>query len=231
MTDEGVYGPSLRESGFAVHALGFPRGRLTPNGLRRLWRLIIDSKPDAVQTWMYHADLVGGLTARLAGTRSVIWGIRNSHTSPEGLSRSARRAAYLCARLSNWLPWAIISCSKHAALVHQRLGYQANKISIIPNGYDLQRFSPRRRAAVALRREWDVDRRVPVLGMVARWDPQKDHANLLAAAARLARGGRDFRCVLVGRGMERNNHTLWQLISALGLAGKLILLGIARQSG
>ena len=61
--------------------------------------------------------------------------------------------------------------------------------------------------------------------MVARWDPQKDHANLLAAAARLARGGRDFRCVLVGRGMERNNHTLWQLISALGLAGKLILLG------
>ena len=57
MTDEGVYGPSLREFGFAVHTLGFPRGRLTPNGLLRLWRLIIDSKPDAVQTWMYHADL------------------------------------------------------------------------------------------------------------------------------------------------------------------------------
>src|SRR5690606_27759996 len=66
MGDEGVFGPRLREAGVAVHALNMhgPAGLL--KGLWRMHGLLRKLKPDVVQTWMYHADLVGGLVARLA---------------------------------------------------------------------------------------------------------------------------------------------------------------------
>ena len=78
LTGEGVYGPQLRQLGIPVHTLKFPRGWLTLRGLHRLWQLIVTVRPDAIQTWLYHADLIGGLMGRLAGVRTVCWGIRNS---------------------------------------------------------------------------------------------------------------------------------------------------------
>ncbi|MFY9641562.1 MAG: glycosyltransferase [Rhodomicrobium sp.] len=225
MKDEGVYGPRLRQLGVTVHALGFPQGGITLKGLHRLWRLIATYKPDAVQTWMYHADLVGGVMARLGGTRAICWGIRNSNLSPETSSRSARWAARLCAGLSGFVPSAIVSCSEEAARVHQRLGYRASKFIVIPNGYDVSRFCPQPSAAAALRNEWGIAPEVPVLGTVARWDPQKDHRTLLDALVLLIRNDRDFYCVLAGPGMERSNADLARLISERSLDDKILLIG------
>jgi glycosyltransferase involved in cell wall biosynthesis len=225
MEDEGLYGPRLREMGIAVHELGFRPGRITVKGVHRLWRLIKDSKPDAVQTWMYHADLAGGLIARLAGIRSVVWGIRNSNLSPKTSTWSTRLAAHLCARLSGWLPATIVSCSQGAATIHQQLGYCPSKFAIILNDYDVLRFSPQRQVALALRADWDIPLQLPLLGMVARWHPDKDHANLLTALAILRKRGRDFCCALVGPGLERGNESLWRLISEKDLMNNVILLG------
>ena len=90
LTDDGVYGERLRAAGVAVHTLGMPRGRITLGGFMALRRLIAQTKPQAVQTWMYHADLIGGVAARLAGVRAIAWGIRNSGAHLERSSRSAR---------------------------------------------------------------------------------------------------------------------------------------------
>ncbi|WGJ16191.1 glycosyltransferase [Methylocapsa sp. D3K7] len=225
LTDEGVYGPLFRELGVAIHVLGFPRGRVTLMGLTRLRSLIAGNKPDVVQTWMYHADLIGGLMARLTGIRAICWGIRNSCLNSPTQSKSSRYTAYLCSWLSSWVPAAIVSCSKEAAREHIKFGYQANKFAVIPNGYDLSRFTPQPHVGKILRGEWGVDTQLPVLGMVARWHPQKDHANLLAALSILAKDGWDFRCVLAGSGMKPSNASLSQLISKSSLQDKVILLG------
>src|SRR5690606_33034551 len=73
-------------------------------GLWRLYRLLRARRPDVVQTWMYHADLIAGLVARLAGIRAVAWGIRNSGVSLGESSRSSRIAAWACARVSAVVP-------------------------------------------------------------------------------------------------------------------------------
>jgi glycosyltransferase involved in cell wall biosynthesis len=165
------------------------------------------------------------MIARLAGIRAVCWGIHNSNLSSAMSSKSARFAAHLCAWLSSWLPAAIVSCSERAARVHQNLGYRASKFAVIPNGYDLSLFSPQPHARNTLRSEWGVAPQVPVLGMIARWHPEKDHANLLAALALLTKDGRDFRCVLAGTGMEQSNAVLRKLISESTLEDKVLLLG------
>jgi hypothetical protein len=91
LMDEGNYSPLLRHAGVEVHSLGMPQGRLTQKGLSRLWRLLRRLRPEAVQTWMYHANLVGGIMARMAGILNVYWGVR--HTALE--AGSSKKEHYL----------------------------------------------------------------------------------------------------------------------------------------
>lgn len=225
MMDEGVYGPRIANAGVAVHALQMPRGRLTVAGVFRLYRLLRNLAPDVVQTWMYHADLVGGVVARLAGCRKVVWGIRHSDLDREKTSRKTRMVAKLSAALSDVVPAAIACCSERAVLVHQALGYSKTRFSVVPNGCDLSLFSPDSQAGAALRRDWGISPDEMLLGCVARWDPQKDHANLLRALALLAGRQPRLRAVLVGNGMEPGNAELMALIEEKGLAGRIVLAG------
>lgn len=225
LMEEAYYGPRLREMGVTVHALGFPKGRVTLKGLRKLRRLILETKPSIVQTWMYHADLVGGMVARLAGVRAVVWGIRNSLDALDQMSVSTRLAVRVCAWVSYWIPAAIACNSARAAEAHQRLGYSAEKFVVIPNGYDLVHFSPQPKARARIRAEWGVSSDEMLLGMVARWNPQKDHENLLAALAKLAQARLGFRCALVGTDMDWDNVNLTELVHRHGLKDRLILTG------
>jgi glycosyltransferase involved in cell wall biosynthesis len=224
MRGDAYYVPKLRAAGIEVHMLGMPRGRLTLNGLLRLRRLVIDAHPDVVQTWMYHADLVGGLIARWAHV-PVVWGVRNSNLDADRSSVSSRIAARVCSLISSWLPEAIICCSEKATLIHQRIGYCAEKFAIIPNGVDLAHFAPDTAMRMRTRMAWGIQPGETLLGMVARWDPQKDHDTLLHALAHLMHRGVTFRFVLVGTGMSRDNAELCGNIDRLGLSNRMILTG------
>ena len=226
LTDEGVHGAALREAGAEVHALGMPRGRPTLRGLLALRRLIAESRPDVVQTWMYHADLLGGLAARLAGVRAVAWGVRNSGAHLEKSSLSARLVMRLCAMLSRRVPAAIVCCADDAARRHAARGYAEDRMTVVPNGYDLSRFRPDPAAGAALREQWGAGPGAPLLGCVARWDPLKDHENLFAALAALRRGAApQARCVLAGRGMETGNAGLAEALRRHGVEDAVVLAG------
>lgn len=224
LTDEGKYGNRLREAGVSVTTLEIPRGLITFGGFYTLWRIIRTTRPDVVQTWMYHADLLGGIAARLARI-PVVWGIRNTILDPGRSARSTIWVVGLCARLSRWLPARIVVCAKAAASVHKAIGYDAQRMVIIPNGYDVSRFSPDAEARGQIREQWGIPDNVPLLGMVARFDPYKDHANLIGALARLNARGFKFYGILIGTGVDSTNKTLMHHISSSGLTEKVRLLG------
>lgn len=225
LMDAGKYGSLLAGAGIEVHSLRMPRGKLSVGGLFRLWRLVRSAKPDVVQTWLYHADLIGGVVARLASASNICWGLHHSNLAPGTVKQNTIRVAQLCARLSRFVPWKIVSCSRRAAEVHAQLGYAADKFVVIPNGYDVAQFVPDSVARRRLRAEWGIPDDKLLLGMVARFDPQKDHANLLAALGQLKRRGSSFHCLLVGTGMESGNETLTQWLAAEGLTEVVSLLG------
>jgi glycosyltransferase involved in cell wall biosynthesis len=225
LTTDGPVGAEIRSLGVPVHALNMRRGLPSPRAVLRLAKWLKAMRPDVVQTWMYHADLIGGLVARLAGSRTVLWNLRQSNFDASASKRTTVWTARLCARLSRLIPRAIICCSQEAERIHVEMGYAKEKITIIPNGFDLEAFRPDPEARAALRQELGVSREELLIGMVARFDPQKDHRTFIKAAALVLRQRSDAKFVLVGEGVSAGNTMLLGWLRAANVMDHFLLLG------
>ena len=225
LTDVGAIGKRMAALGLPVEALGMRRGLGDLAVPLRLARNLSRGSPSLVQTWMYHADLVGGLAARLAGSGPVIWNIRQSTLEPGLSKRTTIWTRRLCARLSRLVPQRIVCCSQVARDVHVRLGYAADKFVVIPNGFDLDEFRPDTAARQAVREELGIAPEMALVGGVGRWDPQKDYRTFVAAAARLAAEAPESRFLLCGEGLVWDNALLSGWIARAGLADRFVLLG------
>ncbi len=224
-TDEGKYGAPLTEAGVTVHALRMPRSRVTLRGLRELRTLLRQYRPDVVQTWMYHADLVGGLVAKLSGGPRLCWGIR----SGEILWTSGQRLTALIRVLNGLLSWIVpdrILCnSAVAAGLHRRIGYSGRKLTVVPNGVDVELFRPDAGLRRRVRESWGIAGDEPLLGSIGRDTPYKDHDTLISALSRLKLAGVSFRCVIVGAGMTEHNPVLARKLDAAGVRDVVRLCG------
>lgn len=224
LMEPGKYGPLLEQAGIPVLALDMPQGKIRLAALWRLRKFLAETKPDAVQTWMYHADFLGGIAARAAGIGNLCWGIHNT-TLTRGESTGATiLISRLSAILSRFVPRAIICCAEKSAEVHAELGYRASIMHVVNNGYDLSQFRPDDRAGQAVRSELGLDGEA-LIGFVARFDSQKDHRNLLGALHILKSRGETPRCLLVGTGMDASNAALTAMVDEFGLSEQLMLLG------
>lgn len=221
----GPVGERLRARGVPVDALGLRGGVPDPRGLARLARRIRGFRPDVIQTWMYHADLLGGLAARLATRAPVLWNLRQSNLDPAGSKRTTIWTALLCARLSHHLPEGIVCCSDSARTVHAALGYDERRMLVIPNGFDTDAFRPDPAARAEVRRSLGLESDAPLIGLAGRFDPQKDHRTFAAAAARLLRERPDVHFVLCGRGIEPGNPELARILNDAGVAHRAHRLG------
>jgi glycosyltransferase involved in cell wall biosynthesis len=174
----------LHEAGVDVHDLESTT-YLNPRTLARLRAVIRAERPDIVQTWTHHADLVGGWAAKLAGARNVVWSIhcREIHRNPGDSDRKMaffRRALSLSSR---FIPKSIISCSATAIDDHAAIGYPRAKMKWIPNGINADRFVPDIFAGLDTRAALNVPSNVPVIGYVGRFHEMKDLPTFLRAAA------------------------------------------------
>ena len=220
----GAMGEKWRGEGRSVVALGMRPSTPDPFAFARLARLLRHERPDVVQTWLYHADLLGGLAARAAGVGPVLWNLRQSDLDPVETKWPTRAVVAASARLSR-LPRTIVCCSEASLRVHAALGYDRGRMRVILNGVDLAQFRPDPSARAELRRELGLGEEAPLIGMAARWHPQKDHPTFLRAAARVAAARPDARFLLCGEAMDAGNAALAGLLRELGLGPSTLLLG------
>jgi glycosyltransferase involved in cell wall biosynthesis len=224
LTGLGSIAQKIRVVGVPVRALGMRRGIANPFLFVRLVLWIRKSKPQIVQTWMYHADLIGGLAARLA-RRRVVWNIRQANMDPKWNKPLTIWIAKACACMSPWLPGCVVSCSQAALLLHTRLGYAANYMEVIPNGFDLEEFRPDPGARLSFRRELGLPKDTLVIGMAARFHAVKDHRNFIQAAAFLHALIPEVHFALCGLGVDCENTELSKWVAAAGLDAHCHLLG------
>ncbi len=226
LTTLGGLAPRIAALGIPVEAVGMKPG--IPNLLDffRLVRMLKRLNPDVVHTWMYHADLLGGLAARLAGISAIGWCIRNSNLDRDKTKLSTRAVVSLCASISKWVPSRILSCSEKARQVHVACGYAAEKMVVVPNGFDLTRFKPDNDARHQIRAELGITDQTLLVGLIGRFDPQKNHAGFFEAAGVLYRHMPQVYFVLAGQGIDIGNAALMQTITQAGVLANTHLLGL-----
>ena len=216
-------------SGHPVTVLGFDLAsrrrsllRLAP-ALRRLRALIRAERPDVVQGWLYYGNLLSYAAAGLGVP--VIWSIHNTTLAPWRAKPVLRAVDRMLALGSHRFPDAIVYCAQSARRLHEALGYRGDIGRVVANGVDGEAFrpDPRRRAAMRARLAFAED--AIAVGLIGRYDPQKDIPTSLRAFALFARDQPRARLVLAGRGMDGANAELRARIAAAGLVGKVLTLG------
>ena len=225
MGGEGVFTERLRRLGVEVHHLHIDGWFDALIKLIRLRYFLKFLQPDAVQTWMYHADLYGGLAARLAGITKIFWGLRHGAVELGITKKRTLLIIRLNAILSRFLPRFVVSCSDAGAINHIALGYAPDRIIVIANGIDPITFIPRLPRTSPAELGCQIVPGVPVLGMVARYDPYKDHENLFNALKILHKEGLTFHFLLIGDGLNNSNSDLVAALKERELSSAVSLLG------
>lgn len=205
-----------------VVSLGLKRGQISPAAALRFRSIVRELRPDVVHAWMYHANLLSYIVAR--DGVPILWSIHNSDLPRAGTRRMTRAINHICARLSRRIPAAIVYAGDRARELHEGIGYDTSKSLVIPNGIDFQAFARDPVARRDLRRELGIADDVFLIGALARFDPQKDHATLLRAFATLRRT-QNAQLVLAGADCTPSNPLITDLVGKLGIGESVRLVG------
>lgn len=224
LTTVGVIGKELQERGVAVTALGMRSAVQAPLAFLRLVRHLRRLRPDIVQTWMYHADFLGGLAARFAGARKIVWRICTTDVAKGG-SRLTVLLRWVCARLSHRVPHTILCVAEAARRVHLAVGYCEERIIVLPDGFDMERLQASVEETAQLRQACGFDSDTVVIGTLGRFNRVKDQENFVRAAGLIALEYPSVRFMMVGRGCDSANPALMSWIASTGRTDRFVLLG------
>jgi glycosyltransferase involved in cell wall biosynthesis len=226
LTSLGTIGPRLLARGVDVQALGMTRRQLPgPRTMWRLMQMLRQFKPDVVHTQMYHANLLGGLAARLAGVGAVMWNLHHCNLDASVNSRATLWTIALGARLSRVLPHRISSVAERARDVHVAAGYAAERFVVVPNGFDTSQFKPDTQARSGVRAELGLPPDTPLVGVIGRFDSQKNHRGFCEAMARLVQLRPGTHALLAGSGIDAQNAELAAWLQQHGVRAQCHLLG------
>jgi len=221
--DSGAYGSRLENLGVEVICLNAHGVNSTFFCMAKLWKIIKGNDYDLIQTWMAHANFLGGLLA-FGLRKPVVWGIHASTLEAKS-PLLTRVITHLNGVLSWVVPRAIICCAHSARRFHAHMKYSKRKMVVIQNGYDTCAFRPNSQSRLEFRLSIGAKDDDILLGMVARYDPYKDHSNLFESLEFLNSRNISFKCVLVGDYITYNNRSLMADVSRYGLDRTVFLLG------
>ncbi|MEQ1868542.1 MAG: glycosyltransferase [Vicinamibacterales bacterium] len=211
-----------------LHSLHMRAKVPSVSALVRLRRLLSATRPDVIHTWLYHADLLGGLAVVPPAVAPVIWGLHHTPSPAERFKTTTAAIVRLNAALSSLVPARIVCCAHASKDAHIARGYDSSRMTVICNGFDCDAFTIAPESRASLRQELGLADETPLVALMARFHPQKDHRTFVRAAAQLHRVRPDVHFVLAGGGVDDTNLALRDWISATPCADRFHLLGLRR---
>ena len=226
----GEVGQRLQAQGIPVVSLNLDpaKKRLSLTMFKVLKQTIDQFQPELIQTWLYYSDLLGIVAAKMAGNVPLVWGIHNTDLAPIRSFRF-RWLVQGCGWLSHYFPKTMVVCSQRALDDHVAWGYQRHKMKLIPNGFDTDHFRKKPQDRERFRETLPITKNTFVIGMAARFAPEKDFLNFLGAACYLSKRCPQVHYVLSGRDVTPANRQLMQWIQELHLENQVTLLGEYKQ--
>lgn len=219
-----THGPLYDE----IKAQGIPVYRLSEKGLKdprafiKSWQVIREFKPDIVHTHLSKSDIVGQLTARLSNVpvRIVTWHNTDAWRKKDTLS------AIMKILVSG--AHQMVAVSEVVADYHVKHGnYARERITVINNGIDLNRFNLKTVKPLDKTSLWNIPANQQTIGIIARLEPQKAHHILIDAARIIVDENPNVHIVIVGKGTLRDEIELQ--VEKLGLGNHITFAGIVRE--
>ena len=195
-------------------------------GLYKLCKDLRGINPQIVQTWMPHADLIGGICARIFTSGQVFWGCHHADISLRTLKWSTLTTVRINALLSYFVPNNIITVSKHVQTQFSDYGFDKSKINVIENGIDCSYFKKSEGARKKLVDELKISVNTTMIGFVGRYSFEKRPEDFLKLAAIIDKDIGACHFLMVGDGHDDNNTELADLLVTYGVGSKISLLGI-----
>jgi glycosyltransferase involved in cell wall biosynthesis len=215
----GPVADMICEDGFRVRDVGMTSNTQL-SALLKLRRLIRDGRYDVVHAHLYRSQVYGRPAAWLARTPVIVsteHSIGETHLERRRMTAGVR-ALYLA---SERLSAATIAVSTAVRERLEHWGVPADRITIIPNGLDLDRVAFDKEARESSRAEFGLGTDDYVLGVLGRLDPIKQFDLVIEAAAPLLDSG--TKLLIVGKGDERAH--LEQVARDNGVADQVVFVG------
>jgi glycosyltransferase involved in cell wall biosynthesis len=206
----------LADSDVEIADLG-KRGRYSIH--RVIWRfarLLRTFRPDVIYAHLPVQNLLALFGSLLLPGSVVVWGLRGSEMVESHYDYLSRTVRSLEAFASKWADLTIVNSRSGEQHAIQR-GFPRERLAIIYNGIDLDRFKPNMITRLKYRSLWGIDPQTVVIGHVGRIDAMKDHHSFFQALLLLKAGPRDFKAVCVAAGPESAVKCLRERAEALGI--------------
>jgi glycosyltransferase involved in cell wall biosynthesis len=188
--------------------------------LFRLAAIARSLKPRIIYSFLATPNIYALLLKPFLKQTKIVWSIRSTVNNEYGLfSRLIGKIEALLSRAAD----IIIANSDAGRDVYIKKGFPKDKIVVIENGVDTNRFNYDEAGAKRFRKEFDIKANERIVLLAARLDVMKDHANFLNACAILNAKRNDLRFLCVGGGGDPNyKEELIRLCDTLGIKDKTI---------
>ncbi len=223
----GVLDSELREANIPLYDLGKRHRWDITRFFQSLRKIVKRERPDIFYGYLGSANIIIALLKPLFPSIHTVWGIRASNMDLSRYDWFVRLEYGLANRFSALSDLIIVNSFSGLEYAVSR-GLPRDRMIVIHNGIDTERFRPDPETKKLLRNDWNVGDKVPLIGLTARLDPMKDHETFLQAAAILVRERSDVKFVCVGDGPREYWQRLKRLSKNLNLNSHLIWAGLRR---
>lgn len=203
LQDEGTLGQKFKDQGIEVRALKVNKNPF--KALLNLIKMVLKSKPDIIQGWMYHGNLIASFVKTVTvGKIPAIWNIRQCLYDIKNEKRTTQYVIKLNAWLSHTsLVDKIVFNSNLSMEQHKKIGFNSKKFVYIPNGFVEEEATVV--APVSLKEEFSLKPETILIGHVGRYHVVKGHQYLIEAAGIIKKQyGDKVHFVCIGHGVKEN---------------------------
>lgn len=221
----GALEKQLRQSGVPTLSLDKRRRYEIVGVALRLARVIRRDGIEVIYSTLNAANAFAAAARVLVPAVRVVWSLRASNMDLRRYDRWTQLTSALEPRLSRLSDRIIVN--SRAGLEHAAAsGFSRDKMTVIRNGIDTDRFRADPEGRARIRAEWKIAASEPLVALVGRFDPMKDHRTFLAACVRLKERVSNAWFVCVGDGAEPRAQAIRDMACSLGLESRMVWPGL-----
>jgi glycosyltransferase involved in cell wall biosynthesis len=205
--------PTLLAAGVEVHCLGGRGIWQFPMVLRRLKHLLLAQNPHIVQTFLFHANILGRIAGRRSGAKAIVAGVRVAE-------RAAKWHLWADRLTQRWVDRYVCVSQSVADFSAAQTGIPCEKLLVIPNGIDVAKYPAPKPADLT---QFGIPAGHRVIVFVGRLERQKGVDWLIETAPRWLEPLSDCDLLIVGQGPQR--ASLEATAKGSEIAGRLHFAG------